>query len=85
MLEMGWPNDHFLPTDPVAVVFWNHRDNLDFATAVKDLELNLNINLGELDITTWFEQSLAEVVDTLWASRPPDPSEPNSWPPVVKG
>ncbi len=69
MLEMGWPNDHFVPADPAAVVFWNHRDNLDFDATIKDLEFNLGVSLGASDLSKWFDSSLGEVVDDLWEKR----------------
>jgi hypothetical protein len=83
MLEMGWPNDHFLPTDPAAVVFWNHRDSLDFATALKDIETNIEVDIDQGDIEVWFEKTLGEVVDALWQKQQAV-NENDSWPPAPK-
>jgi hypothetical protein len=81
MLEMGWPNDHFLPSDPAAIVFWNHRDGLDFATTIKDIESNLGIDIDSHDIEQWFDKPFGDVVDALWAEQIKILKE-KPWPPA---
>lgn len=63
--EMGWPNDHFIPADPVNVVFWAHNDGLDFESAVMLIEAELDVEMSEAEITGWFDKTLADVVDEL--------------------
>jgi hypothetical protein len=84
MLEMGWPNDHFLPDDPACVVFWNHRDSLDFATTVRDIEINFGIEVGEYDARKWFNMTLGDVIDDLWENQRTVDGETNVWPPAPR-
>ena len=67
--ELGWPNDHFIPEDPAAVVFWAHKDGLDVESAVMHLEDELGIRIGDAEVENWFHLSLDEVVQFLWARR----------------
>jgi len=67
--ELGWPNDHFIPEDPAAVVFWAHKDGLDVESAVMQLEDELGIRIGEAEVENWFHLSLDDVVQFLWARR----------------
>jgi hypothetical protein len=36
--HMDWPNDHFLPRDPLAIVLWNHVDTLSFTETLQEIE-----------------------------------------------
>ena len=66
MLEMGWPNDRFVPSDPAAIVFWNHRDTLDFSAVIRDLEDNLGMKITAADTDLWYGLTIGELVDNLW-------------------
>lgn len=67
--QLGWPNDHFIPEDPAAVVFWAHKDGLDVESAVMHLEDELGVRIGDAEVENWFHLSLDEVIQFLWARR----------------
>jgi|GEM_PF-6672830 hypothetical protein len=84
MLEMSWPNDHFYPDDPAIVVFWNHRDSLDFATTIKDIEVNFEIELSDQEIERWQSQSLGEVIKDIWNNQRATDGKTVPWPPAPR-
>jgi hypothetical protein len=43
--EIGWPNDRFLPDDPLATVLWAHEDGLDDMAAIQSIETTIGIEL----------------------------------------
>ncbi len=43
--EIGWPNDRFLPHDPLATVLWAHEDGLDDTAALLAMEARFDIEL----------------------------------------
>lgn len=67
--EMGWPNDHFVPADPVRVVFWAHEDGLDFEVALLTIEEELDVKLNDAEVNDWFVKTLGDVVDELMAKQ----------------
>jgi hypothetical protein len=36
--ECGWPNDRFIPADPLDIVLWGHKDGLDSVSAEMRIE-----------------------------------------------
>ena len=82
--EMGWPNDYFIPDDPVGVVFWAHEDGLDVESAVMEIEEHLGITLDDAEVETWFNQTLGEVVESLWVRQQAVHNQENVWPPAPR-
>lgn len=68
-LQMGWPNDHFMPEDPFEIVFWSHKDALDIDEAILNIEDRLDIVIREGDVQKWVGKTLSEVVDHLLAKQ----------------
>jgi hypothetical protein len=67
--EMGWPNDHFVPADPVEVVFWAHEDGLDFKMVLIRIEEELDVKIRDAEVIGWSGKTLADVVDDLLAKQ----------------
>jgi hypothetical protein len=68
--ECGWPNDHFIPADPLAIVLWGHKDGLDSVSAVTRLEKELGVTLPDEGTEGLMSQStLGELVDRLIANE----------------
>jgi hypothetical protein len=68
--ELGWPNDHFIPGDPCAIVFWGHKDGLDAVSAVMRLEKELDVDLSDAESECLMRQgTLGELVDRLLANE----------------
>ena len=68
--ECGWPNDHFIPADPLDLVFWGHKDGLDDVSAVMRIEKEFGFDLpdSESERRRW-QGTLGELVDRLIANE----------------
>lgn len=62
---MLWPNDHFVPDDPVYVVFWSYSDFLAIEDVVHEIEGRVQRKLQDHEVDAWFDATLGEVVDLL--------------------
>ncbi len=68
--ELGWPNDHFIPGDPCAIVFWGHKDGLDDVSAVMRIEKELDVDLSDAESERLMRHgTLGELVDRLLAEE----------------
>jgi hypothetical protein len=75
MRQAGWPNDHFLPSDPLEILLCDLRfmnnDVIDIEETIQEIE-NL-YELPELDVDWWNELikrgTLLELVRRLEAER----------------
>lgn len=74
--EMGWPNDRFIPGDPVDVVFWAHNDGLDFDVAVLEIADHLGTEISIEESRAWFGLTLGDVVSWLLERKPADRHRP---------
>ena len=61
----GWPNDHFLPSDPVRIVCWAHEDALDNTFFVEDLERHMNIKISDNEAELLWTKTLGEALNYL--------------------
>jgi hypothetical protein len=41
--ELGWPNDHFLPSDPFEIIMWDGTGDLATASAIDRMERELGL------------------------------------------
>lgn len=62
--EYGWPNDHFIPNDPVEIVFQFPWDDLELVEFVMRVEEYLKIEIKDEEAETW-DGVLAGIVDFL--------------------
>lgn len=65
--NLGWPNDHFHPSDPLRIACWAHQDACDSTDLLSELEQHLKIRLSEEDCDRLNEMNLGEAVDYLTA------------------
>lgn len=66
--EIGWPNDHFIETDPTAILLWSHRDGLDAVAVWQSLEAECQLNLPVAEFGEWLERgTLGGLIDALLA------------------
>ncbi len=61
----GWPNDHFLPGDPVAIVMHMPWDDLDIVEFVMQIEEDFKIMLPDEEAEKW--RTLGDIVDSVIA------------------
>jgi len=68
--ECGWPNDRFIPADPLDIVLWGHKDGLDNVSAVMRIEKEFGFSLPDSDSERprW-GGTLGELVDRLIANE----------------
>jgi hypothetical protein len=59
----AWPNDHFIPGDPVDIVFLMPWDDLDIVEFVMQMEGDFGIDIDDTEANTW--RTLRDVVDTV--------------------
>lgn len=61
-----WPNDHFIPDDPVYIAMWAPEDGPEYV--VRQIESKLGITITEEEVIAWFGgQTVGELVDSLLA------------------
>ncbi len=68
-VHMGWPNDHFIPDDPMVVVFWVHQDALDVEFAIFAIEDEYDIKLKKEEINVWFKGNLGQMIDAIYTKE----------------
>ena len=64
--ELDWPNDHFLPEDPMKILLWAHRDGLDGVFAIQAIEKEIGIRIPVEKFESFSSGgTLGEFVDCL--------------------
>src|SRR5258708_1612454 len=75
--EFDWPNDRFIPEDPVDIVFQVPWEDLQIIEFIMSLEEELDIAVSDDDSMAW--KTLGDVVDTAWSkvlsAKPPGSSQ----------
>ena len=67
--EFGWPNDHFIPTDPFGIAFWAHQDGLDDVSAVQRMEQEFGLRVPATKWEhLWSNGTLGELLELLVAA-----------------
>jgi hypothetical protein len=61
--QYGYPNDHFLPEDPVEIVFQIPWDDLEIMEVILRIEGDHDIAIADEEWLRW--RTLGDVVDTL--------------------
>jgi len=62
--DFNWPNDHFIPDDPLFIVWWAHTDGLDGSIAKLDVEKAFRVKLFDEDLVRlWHDGTLGDFVD----------------------
>lgn len=84
--EIGWPNDRFLPDDPLATVLWAHEDGLDDMAAIQSIEEEFGIVLPMDWIESEWSGTWGDFVNAIHRKRfplgfdsadfPPDSEKP---------
>jgi acyl carrier protein len=68
--ECGWPNDRFIPADPLDIVLWGHKDGLDSVSAVMRIEKEFSFRFPDPGAErSRREGTLGELVDRLLAKE----------------
>ena len=62
---MGWPKPFFLPSDPVAVVFWAYDDDLDADDAKLEIEETFKIVFSDDDIIKSVDLDFGDFVEMI--------------------
>lgn len=64
--ELGWPNDYFLPEDPMQILLWAHRDGLDGVFAIQEIEKALGVSIPtEMAERFFIGGTLGDFVESL--------------------
>jgi len=63
--ELSWPNDYFIPEDPVNILLWSHVEGLDDVEAVMQLEEKLGVKITEEQAAEWSNGTLSQMIDSL--------------------
>lgn len=67
--EIGWPNDHFHPDDPVRLACWGYRDGLDTNFLQMEIEEKIGTQLTDAECETLTNMTLGAAVDCLLAKK----------------
>ena len=67
--EIGWPNDHFHPDDPVRLAFWAYDDGLDIDFLLMAIEEEIGGKVTDADCAKLERMTLGVSVDFLLAKK----------------
>ena len=65
--EIGWPNHHFHPEDPVRIAFWAYDDGLDINFLLEEIEDETGSTITKEDCETLKQMTLGQAVDFFLA------------------
>jgi hypothetical protein len=65
----AWPNSHFIPEDPLDVVFQMPFGEVDLVECIVRLQEDLSINIQNKEAQQWSGKRLGNIVDFLLAKQ----------------
>lgn len=79
---LGWPNNHFIPDDPVSTVFWALEDSVPVEAVFLQIEARFDIEIEKIDVPRWLDGTLGDIVDFVVVKRRSAPQPAGeTWPP----
>jgi hypothetical protein len=60
----GWPNAHYLPDDPIALLMWTTGDGVSPISCAFSIEKRLVVTLGDVTVE-WHKMTLGQLVDHI--------------------
>ena len=63
--EIGWPNNHFIPNDPIRVSLWSFHDALDATEAIAKIGEQYGVQIKWDDLIPIWNSNLTDLVDLI--------------------
>jgi hypothetical protein len=63
--EIGWPNDHFIPSDPIRIALWSFHDGLDAEEAIMRVGDDLQLDIKWKELIPIWNSELSHLVDYI--------------------
>jgi hypothetical protein len=64
-INIGWPNDRFIPGDPIRIAFWSFHDGLDATEALKQLEEHFTIKFMDDAFAHHWNRTVGDLVELI--------------------